>query len=246
MGLGIGLGPLMFTGLDLTQIALLCAVLALIAMVAFLFADGRAAAGADAVDDLAPADRSSAIAAARSYLGLIALALAAAFIAGFVENSSVAMFPLNLEQHGYHLSASAVLVSAFGFGGTLLQPPLGAIADRRGYGFAQGICAVTVIVSCSGIAMFTDVAPILLIAMFFLGGAAGGFNTLAVIEAGQRLDAPRIPAAMTAIAMLYTIGSIVGPVAAGSVMDKLADTGMVVMFAVAAMAFTVFLWLRRG
>jgi MFS family permease len=247
MGLGIGLGPLLFTGLDLTPIAMVSILLALVAAFSFVVAGSAPSERNRKHEDEAPGhDRAGAIAVARSYFGLIALALVAAFIAGFVENSSVAMFPLNLLRHGYELSASAVMVSAFGFGGTLLQPLLGAIADRRGYGFAQALCAVTVIASCGAIAAFTALPPVLLVAMFFLGGAAGGFNTLAVIEAGQRLDTQRIPAAMTAIAMMYTIGSIGGPIAAGAVMDQLANTGMLALFAAAGAGFVLFLWLRRA
>jgi len=243
MGLGIGLGPLLFTGFSLTVIAFISIALSLVAIATFYLA---APIQPDARDDTGASPAKGRFAAVRASFGVIAMALAAAFIAGFVENSSVALFPLHLELHGYELAASAILVSAFGFGGTLLQPPLGAVADKRGYGYAQTICAATVVASCAAIAAFTTAAPVLLVAMFFLGGAAGGFNTLAVIEAGQRLDSRRIPAAMTAIAMLYTVGSIFGPMAAGSVMETLANEGMIALFAAAGAGFALFLWLRRG
>jgi MFS family permease len=232
----------LFTGLSLVAIAFVSMFLATVAIIALVLAASLKPHQAEETGG-SPTRR---LAAVQAYFGLIALALAAAFIAGFVENSSVALFPLHLELHGYPLADSAILVSAFGFGGTLLQPPLGAVADQRGYAYAQAICAVTVVASCAAIAAFTGSAPILLVAMFFLGGAAGGFNTLAVIEAGQRLDSARIPAAMTAIAMLYTVGSIFGPMAAAGVMETLANEGMIALFAAAGAAFALFLWQRRG
>ena len=82
--------------------------------------------------------------------------------------------------------------------------------------------------------IFPGIFAVMIVALFILGGAAGGLNTLAVIEAGQTLDKSKVPAAMTAIAMLYTLGSIVGPITSGAVLDILAHNGMVVLFCIAA------------
>ena len=227
MGLGIGLGPLMFVVPDLATIAAICLALSIVGQIAFYFADTSSAISED---DAREQKRQW------FFLKAILVALAAAAIAGFIENSAIALFPLHFDNFGYSLAASAVLVSSFGFGGTLLQPPLGHLADKKSYKFAQSICVAAIVFSCAVIMIFPSIFAVMIIALFILGGAAGGLNTLAVIEAGQTLDRSKVPVAMTAIAMLYPLGSIAGPITSGAVLDILAYNGMVVLFCIAGLA----------
>lgn len=236
MGFGIALGPLLFLIPDLRVVTFVSLTLVAIAQFSFLLAEMPSPA-----EDGEEKHESDG----RRWGGFkpqtIAIALAAAFVAGFVENSSVALFPLHFEAFGYPLSASAVLVSAFGFGGTLLQPPLGHLADRYGYVFAQLACVAGVVASCIAIVALERHQYALLPALFILGAAGGGLNTLAVIEAGKTLGMNHMPAAMTAIAMAYTVGSIGGPVASGAVMPLLANNGMVVLFGGIALALGAYI-----
>jgi MFS family permease len=135
-----------------------------------------------------------------------------------------------MDGFGVNLAISANLVSAFVFGGTILQPPLGYLSDRRGYGFAQAVCAVAIL--AAGVISIVAGSSIWLLfpALFLMGGAAGGLNTLAVIQAGKELDRPRIPAAMAAIAMLYTMGSIAGPVISGAMIELPVKSAMILEF----------------
>ena len=224
MGLGIGLGPLMFVVPDLATIAATCLGLSIFGQIAFYFAD---TSGATSEEGGRKQSRQW------FFLKAILVALAAAAIAGFIENSAIALFPLHFENFGYPLAASAVLVSSFGFGGTLLQPPLGYLADKKSYKFAQLVCIAVIVFSCAIVMIFPGNFAVMIATLFILGGAAGGLNTLAVIEAGQTLDSSKVPAAMTAIAMLYTLGSIIGPITSGAFLDALAHKGMVVLFCIA-------------
>jgi len=231
MGLGIGLGPLMFVVPDLAIITAICLGLTIVGQIAFYFADTSSVTMEEGACE--PHRR-------WFFLKVLLVALAAAAVAGFIENSAIALFPLHFEKFGYSLAASAVLVSSFGFGGTLLQPPLGYLADKKSYKFAQTVCIAVIVFSCAVIMVFSSSFAILVVALFVLGGAAGGLNTLAVIEAGQTLESSKVPAAMTAIAMLYTMGSIAGPITSGAVLDVLAHNGMVVGFCIAAVALAAF------
>jgi len=93
------------------------------------------------------------------------------------------------------------------------------------------VCAAIVLISCKtgqlacGLMLlvgtvaipFSQPVPWLTTLMVFLwGGAIGGMNTLAVIEAGDRVATHQVSTAMTAIAMFYTLGSVLGPVATGA------------------------------
>lgn len=222
MGLGIGLGPLLFVLPSLIWVTWVCVGVVLVGKVAFL------ATNTAASDKVMAADRKSG--SKRFLLRAISMALVAALISGFIENSSIALLPLYFENVNFSLGTSAILVSSFGFGGTLLQPALGYLADRRSYLFAQMVCVLAIIGSGIVIYAFADLFLVSLVALFFLGAAAGGLNTLAVIEAGNSQSNTQIPAAMTAIAMLYTLGSILGPVASGAVLELVQGQGMMVLF----------------
>lgn len=233
MGLGIGLGPLFFFYFDLRTVAWICVALAVAGQMAFQIADMNAETAETTDTETRPRT---------SVYRLIAIALAAAFVAGFIESSSIALFPLHFENFGYTLASSAVLVSAFGFGGTLLQPPLGYLSDKKGYAFSQILCLSIVTAGCIIVALVPENVVIMFCALFFIGGAAGGLNTLAVIEAAQTLEGPHVPVAMTAIAMLYTLGGVGGPIAAGATLEMANNLGMIVLFGgVAAMLCTYLL-----
>lgn len=239
MGLGIGLGPLLFVGPQLETVTWICIGIAIAGQLAFLNTTSGVVEAEEEAGEAKPQ------AGQRFLIRVILTALVAAFFAGFIENSSVALLPLYFENVQISLNISAILVSSFGFGGTLLQPVLGYIADRWSYYLAQMICVASIVLSCVLIFLFTKVIWVSLIALFFLGGAAGGLNTLAVIEAGRSQSAPQIPAAMTAIAMLYTLGGIAGPVASGATLDLFQNQGMMLLFSASGLVLAVFLFLHR-
>lgn len=225
MGLGIGLGPLLFILPDLDWVIWACVCIVLVGQIALLRTNTALS------DQVMAADRLPG--SKQFVLRAISMALVAALISGFIENSSIALLPLYFENVNFSLGISAILVSSFGFGGTLLQPALGYLADRRSYFFAQMVCVSAIIINGIVVYAFAEVFVVSLTALFFLGGAAGGLNTLAVIEAGNNQENTQIPAAMTAIAMFYTLGSIVGPVASGAVLDALQGQGMMALFILA-------------
>lgn len=231
MGLGIALGPLFFAVLTLQQVIGAGFVVGLFGTTFFA---GLWLLEGYQID--VGGERSDPSAMAPSLVRLIKcapfflVALFAAFFAGFIESAAVALFPLSFEAAGLSLPTAVILVSAFGFGGTVLQPPLGWAADKFGHIQMQFVCVFIVITTCVLAAVGTTGLPYLWVIIFLMGAAAGGFNTLAVIQTAQLLQAERLPLAMTAIAMLYTTGSIVGPVAAGFSLEALPASGLYWVF----------------
>ncbi|MEH6725365.1 MAG: MFS transporter [Hyphomicrobiales bacterium] len=237
MGLGIGLGPLLFVGTSLTAVVWICLAIAVLGQVAFLTLDSTQTLESNQTEGGGQGPK--------FLIRVILTALVAAFLAGFIENSAIALLPLYFEHVDFTLKVSAILVSSFGFGGTLLQPALGYIADRWSYYLAQMLCITFIIGSSMFVLLFTEQVVVSLVALFFLGGAAGGLNTLAVIEAGRSQSAPQIPAAMTAIAMLYTLGGIAGPVASGASLDLFQNQGMIMLFIASGVVLAMFLLFHR-
>jgi len=236
MGLGIALGPVLLAvvGVEGWPPFALCVGLLLVGLIPLAVArpwDAKPGVPADA--------RSG-----RALVGLLATALAAAFLCGFVETAAIALLPVYAGGLGLAAAAGALLVGAFGAGGTALQIPLGWLADGVGFRRAQRACAAGVLAGAAAVTWTVDgasgaPAAAAWIAMALWGGAVGGLNTLAVIEAGARVDPARTSAAMTLIALAYTVGSVVGPAASGAVMEAVSVHGLMIAAGVMAAAFLV-------
>jgi MFS family permease len=225
MGLGIALGPLVLslTGTSGTLPFLACAALTALALPPLLVL-GRWNQRHETVRDR----RGSG----RRVVRLLPIAMLGAFVAGYVETSSISLFAIYATDTGQNTGQDAVaatlLVSAFGFGGTLLQVPIGWMADGIGPHRGHRLCAL-IIFAGSVIVPATLAQPWLAAGMLFLwGGAAGGMNTLAVLEAGATVAARDLAAAMTSVAFCYTVGSMVGPSVSGAFMQYLSADGLMI------------------
>jgi hypothetical protein len=70
--------------------------------------------------------------------------------------------------------------------------------------------------------------------------------TLAVIEAGDRVAEHQVSTAMTAIALFYTLGSVLGPIATGATVSYVSPHGLMISVGVAGGLFIALLMLRRA
>jgi MFS family permease len=168
---------------------------------------------------------------------LLPIAMLGTFIAGYVETSSISVFAVYVTGFGHDAVVATLLVSAFGLGGTLLQVPVGWVADRIGPHHGHRLCAATILAG-SLIIPAILVQPWLAAAMLFLwGGAVGGMNTLAVLEAGTAVSGHDLAAAMTSVAFCYTVGSLAGPTISGTFMQYLSADGLMISAGIASGCF---------
>lgn len=178
--------------------------------------------------------------------GVIPVALCGAFIAGFAETSSVSFLAGYSLWAGYALTAATLLISVFGVGGTVLQLPIGWVADRTSCKAGQLICCLVLLLGTVAIPFSQPFPWLATFIVFFWGGAIGGMNTLAVIEAGHRVDEHQVSTAMTAIAMFYTLGSVLGPIITGATVSYISPHGLMISVGVAGALFVALLALRRS
>lgn len=236
MGLGIAVGPLL---------------LSLLGVGALPYYASAALAGASGalawtLKDVAVAPGIPVEKRPLGVLGMIPLALCGAFIAGFSETSSVTFLASYGLAAGYLLATATLLVAAFGAGGTVLQLPIGWVADRSSYKVAQLLCGLVLVGGALLIALCQPYPWLAALAAFVWGGAIGGMNTLAVIEAGERVSEKQLSTAMTAIALFYTLGSIAGPIVTGAAIGMLGDQGLIVSAGAAGTLFVIALALHPG
>jgi MFS family permease len=229
MGCGIAAGPLLILVAGYAgpwPIVSCIGLLVLSATVLFTLADS------DAHPEVAT--RAQRLATVR----FVPTALMAGLLAGVVETSSISFLPVLSDRHLLALGVTAVL-GGFGAGGTLLQMPLGWLADIAGFRRAQLLTALIIGVGALSLPLVGHYPWLLFAVLFIWGGAAGGMNTLAVIEVGQRIGTAGMSTGLMAVALAYTVGSVSGPVLTGWAMAWFPNRGLAIVVAVAVAMFFV-------
>ena len=236
MGLGIAVGPLILVVFGVGSAApyYACAAIVLIAGMLALTLKGHD------TQPQTPLERRHG-----KLLRVIPIALCGAFIAGFSETSSVSFLAGYSLSAGYLITAATLFISVFGAGGALLQLPIGWIADRSSYKIGQLMCGLILLLGTVAIPFSQHLPWLATIIVFLWGGAIGGMNTLAVIEAGDRVDEQQVSTAMTAIAMFYTLGSVLGPIITGATVSYVSNHGVMIAVGIVGTFFIGVLILRR-
>lgn len=209
MGFGIAVGPLLFAWFVLEDVHYASLVIILMSTMIFVLMQNEPKAKHNQKVFNLKLDE----------LKLLQIALMIAVIGGFIETASVALLPFYFAVDGFSLVDSAWFVSAFGFGGTLLQLPLGYLVDKLGYTKVQLIACMFALLGIAVLFVVPSEFLTLYLTLFIFGGCVGAFNTLAVIQAGLQIEAQKSASAMAYIAICYTIGSVVGPLAVSGVLD---------------------------
>ncbi|TFY85102.1 MFS transporter [Pseudomonas kairouanensis] len=237
MGLGIAVGPLLLVVFGVASAApyYACALIVLISGALALTLKGH-----DTQPQTPTEKRHGKV------FSLIPTALCGAFIAGYAETSSVSFLAGYSLAAGYLLTAATLLISVFGIGGTVLQLPIGWLADRSSYRVGQLICGLVLLAGTLAIPLSQPFPWLATVVVFLWGGAIGGMNTLAVIEAGDRVGEQQVSTAMTAIAMFYTLGSVIGPVVTGAMVSYVSTQGLMLSVGAVGVLFVVVLGLRRA
>ena len=237
MGLGIALGPLLLVvfGVGSTAPYYACAVIVVISSALALTLTDH-----DTQPQTPTEKRHGKV------FSVIPTALCGAFIAGYAETSSVSFLAGYSLAAGYLLTAATLLISVFGAGGTVLQLPIGWMADRSSYRAGQLACGLVLLAGTLAIPLSQPFPWLATVVVFLWGGAIGGMNTLAVIEAGDRVGEQQVSTAMTAVAMFYTLGSVIGPVVTGGRVSFWGGEGLMVSVGGVGVLFVVGVGLRRG
>jgi MFS family permease len=237
MGLGIAVGPLLLVvfGVDSAIPYYACAAIVLLSGGLALSLKGHDSR------PKTPAEKRHG-----KLFSVIPVALCGAFIAGFSETSSVSFLGAYSLSTGYVLTAATLLISVFGIGGTVLQLPIGWMADRSSYKTGQLVCGLVVLLGTLAIPFSQSLPWLSTLIVFVWGGAIGGMNTLAVIEAGDRVAEHQVSTAMTAIALFYTLGSVLGPIATGATVSYVSPHGLMISVGVAGGLFIALLMLRKA
>lgn len=159
----------------------------------------------------------------------VPIAISGAVICGLIETSAISFLSIYSLSFGFSLQKATLFTTCFGTGATLLQVPIGWLADKRTFKTAQKVCASGTIITAIVLMSFLSLPFVPWISVFIMGGCVSGMNTLAVMEAGKSIDDFNSSAALALIAMGYTAGSLIGPILTGLMTDFMSKQGLMIL-----------------
>lgn len=154
----------------------------------------------------------------------------------FFDSVVLSLFPVYASSHGYAVGIAAFMATVILLGDMLCQLPLGWLSDRLDRPALHFACGVAAMAIGLGLPWLIAQPSLLWPALMLLGAVAGGVYTLALVLIGQRFRGRDLVTANAAAGMLWGVGSLLGPLLSGSLMD-LGPQGVPVALALAAGLF---------
>lgn len=168
----------------------------------------------------------------------VPLVMAAALVAGFVDASLFSLIPVYQVRAGHAEQLAVLSLSVFMAGNLVLQYPLGWIADHSSRRHAAIATAAVIVLGAAAYPlMLPALGPLFWLMMFVWGGVSWGMYTLGLALLGERFQPAQLAAANAAFVMMYEVGSISGPVAAGAALDRWPIYGLPVAVGLVAALF---------
>ena len=176
-----------------------------------------------------------------SLLGFVrvapALCLGVLFFA-FFDAVVLSLFPIYASGHGWAVGVAALMASVILAGDMLFQVPLGWLSDRLDRRALHLACGVLTLGLGLALPWLIEQRALLWPALVLLGAAAGGIYTLALVLIGQHFRGPELITANACVGLLWGVGSLLGPLLAGAMMN-LGPLGLPLSLSLAASLFVV-------
>lgn len=173
------------------------------------------------------------------FAGVLATApvvILAALVSGFVDNATLALLPVYGLRLGMTETAAVLQITVATVGAVLLQIPLGWLGDRIGRRRVLVGCAAIKTAAVALLPVVVDQPALLWTVLFVWGGVAVAFYTLALALLGETFRGTSLAKATSVLVITYCLGSVIGPLGIGGMMDWMGEGGFVVgMVAVSAL-----------
>lgn len=173
---------------------------------------------------------------------LPAVAWAVMLFAAF-EAMTLTLLPVYLIREGFDAQRALFMVGAVVVGDAALQVPIGWLADKLSRTLLYKACGVVLLLSSLAIPLTLQTVLIWPILLLF-GASAGGLYTLSLILIGQRYRDDALVRANAHIAMLWALGSLLGPLSTGAASQWLSSHALPLLMAMGALVFIGLAWQR--
>lgn len=173
---------------------------------------------------------------------LPAVAWAVMLFAAF-EAMTLTLLPVYLIREGFDAQRALFMVGAVVVGDAALQVPIGWLADKLSRTLLYKACGVVLLLSSLAIPL-TLQTPLIWPILLLFGASAGGLYTLSLILIGQRYRDDALVRANAHIAMLWALGSLLGPLSTGAASQWLSSHALPLLMAMGALVFIGLAWQR--
>jgi MFS family permease len=170
--------------------------------------------------------------ALRSLLAVAPVGFVGALASGLLNGAFFGMGAVFAQRVGMDEAGVASFMSATIIGGALLQWPIGQLSDRRDRRLVlAAVCASAALVAALAFVAERFSGPLLAIVAFFYGGLAFTVYGISVAHVNDLLEPARILEATGSLLLLHGVGAVIGPSAAGILMQQLGPGSLLAYFA---------------
>ncbi|MDQ2706101.1 MAG: MFS transporter, partial [Pseudomonadota bacterium] len=176
-----------------------------------------------------------------SVFGFVPLAwllLFAVVVAAGFEQGVLALLPVYGASHGIAESAMSALLAVMVAGNIALQVPLGLLAERWSARVVRMGCVVAAVLGCALLPVLIQ-SPLVWPFIFVWGAVSYGIYTTTIIELGEKFTGRMLVAGNAAFAMMWGVGGIAVPPAAGAAMDIFGPSGLPLTIGAMCLALAV-------
>ncbi|MFM5819051.1 MFS transporter [Aeromonas sanarellii] len=184
----------------------------------------------------------------RELVRLTPAGMGSSFTSGLVLGAIYGLLPLYFTDSGATLSRVADMMALVILGGMCLQYPIGRMSDRHDR-------RLVILLLCSALTLLalmmvllpgTWRTPIEGGLIFLLGGMAFSIYPLSLSHACDELRPDQVLGANQGLLLAYSLGAMIGPLLAPSVMGLFGPQGLFVYFALCGLLLSGYLgWRRR-
>lgn len=175
-----------------------------------------------------------------------AILIGTAFFALF-DTLALSLMPLFAMSKGVPENLALLFGSAVLLGDTLMQFPIGWLADRVGRVRVHIGAALVVIGLLPLLPWAVSIAWLCWPLLFVIGAAAGSIYTLSLVACGERFRGAALVSASALVGASWSVASFGGPIITGALMHAIAPAALIVVLLVCAMAFLLAIfWERRS
>jgi MFS family permease len=142
-------------------------------------------------------------------------------LSGIIDGALFGMLAVYEVGNGASIERAATVMTVFGIGGLIASVPFGWLSDRFGVSLASKVCAFMGI--AGSLFLWLGSPWMVWSASFILGAVAACMLTLSIIAGIEQAarENKNMGAAISEISLVYTAGTVVGPILAGTAMDAL-------------------------
>ncbi|WP_031546594.1 MFS transporter [Salinicoccus luteus] len=134
---------------------------------------------------------------------------------GIFESSLNSNFPVFAVRNGFALSDITWILPAFSFGAILLQVPIGALGDRIGRSRLITVLLVLGAVTFLFMELYSSSFAMLVLLFILAGVFVGSMYSLGISYMTDITPKSNLPAGNLMAGILFSLGSIIGPVIGG-------------------------------